>query len=497
MVKKYEVKGEFEIEKADSEADGFYAEGRMVTGNMPYPKLAGSGRYFLKAGADAPETLLAYRDFDGTVARKKGVPLKSWSPHLKDWKAGDPTWKGGKGKGLIGALNYLSEMKMNAFSFLTYNAGGDGDNVWPFVERDRKLNYDVSKLDQWNVVFTHAQAKGLFLHFKMQETEIDDNRRGHKKMADRRVPEALDSGKLGVKRKLYCRELVARFSHHLALNWNLGEENTQTTEEIKAMGDYIRAIDPYDHHVVVHTYPDQQDKVYRPFLGKETLSGISLQNSALKDCHWQVLKWRKEAKKAGRDWAVAFDEPGNAQFGMPADPDYPGMPSGQDYDGPTVDETRKFALWGTLMAGGWGVEYYFGYKLPQNDLVCEDWRSREQSWKYAAIALEFFGRKKVHVISSGVVKMETRQIPFWEMENRNDLVGNPKNENTVYCLAKRGMYVVYFIEGKKVTLKPMEGDEVETVRWFNPRTGKDGQVEKVVDGVLTPPDGEDWVGVVE
>ena len=31
-------------------------------------KIAGDGEFFLKAGADAPETLLAYQDFDGTVA---------------------------------------------------------------------------------------------------------------------------------------------------------------------------------------------------------------------------------------------------------------------------------------------------------------------------------------------------------------------------------------------------------------------------------------------
>ena len=48
---------------------------------------------------------------------------------VRDWKAGDPTWSNGKGKGLIGALDYLAGKGVNAFSFLTYNAAGDGDNV--------------------------------------------------------------------------------------------------------------------------------------------------------------------------------------------------------------------------------------------------------------------------------------------------------------------------------------------------------------------------------
>src|SRR5690606_8458592 len=144
----------------------------------------------------------------------KNAPLKTWGPHVRDWKPGDPTWKGGKGKGMIGALNYLAGRGVNAFSFIPYNAGGDGDNVWPFASHDDKLHYDCSKLDQWAVVFDHAQALGLYLHFKMQEQENDDD-----------GPASLDGGDLGPERKLYCRELVARFGHELALNWNLGEEN--------------------------------------------------------------------------------------------------------------------------------------------------------------------------------------------------------------------------------------------------------------------------------
>jgi len=42
------------------------------------------------------------------------------------------------------------------------------------------------------------------------------------------------------------------------------------------------------------------------------------------------------------------------------------------------------------MAGGAGVECYFGYQLPENDLLLEDFRSRDQSWDYCRIALGFF-----------------------------------------------------------------------------------------------------------
>ena len=43
------------------------------------------------------------------------------------------------------------------------------------------------------------------------------------------------------------------------------------------MARYLRAMDPYDHRLVVHTYPDQQDKVYIPLLGEGSpFTGASL-----------------------------------------------------------------------------------------------------------------------------------------------------------------------------------------------------------------------------
>lgn len=442
--------GSFTIKPSDKNGRDLRAHGRLEYIGERYLKFAGSGDYFLKAGADAPETLLAYAGFDGTRANspKKG-PLKTYAPHVRDWQDGDPTWQGGKGKGLIGAVNYLSSTGCNAFSFLTYNAGGDGDNVWPFIERDKKLHYDCSKLDQWQIVFDHATAKGMFLHFKLQETEIDDS-----------GPTALDDGDLGPERRLYLREMVARFGHNLALNWNLGEENTQTSEQQRAMAAYLNAIDPYQHPIVIHTYPNQQDKVYNALLGDQSeLTGASLQNSDVRDCHWQTLKWVTRSQAAGKPWVVAFDEPGEHVYGTPPDPDWPGMEKFKEKNLPaTIHDVRKYALWGTLMAGGTGVEYYFGYKLPENDLNAQDWRSRAQTWRYSAIALGFFREHK---------------IPFWQMDSRNDLLGVDAKKNEGYCLAKPGeVYLVYLptpSAGVQLDLREAEG--VYTLHWFNPREG--------------------------
>ncbi|MCA9057202.1 MAG: hypothetical protein KDA85_01830, partial [Planctomycetaceae bacterium] len=332
-----------------------------------------------------------------------------------------------------------------------------------------KLHYDCSKLDQWGIVFDHAAMRGMYLHFKLQETENDDKRTGKKNSGD--VPESLDGGNLGPERRLYLRELIARFGHHPALNWNLGEENTQSTKQQKAMIDYIAATDPYHHHIVVHTYPDQQDKVYRPLLGNQSqLTGASLQNSSLETTHAQTVKWVQASQAAGKPWVVAFDESGSAAHGQCPDPGYNGF-DGHDRTGAfvyTLHEVRKLTLWGTLMGGGAGCEYYFGYQFDQNDIVCEDWRSRDQSWDYCRIAIEFF---------------RENDIPFQNMRNLDELIGNPEHHNSGYCLGNPAeCYLIYLPAGGSTVLDLSQDSSVFNVQWFNPRDGgplQSGSVQQV------------------
>ena len=476
------VTGSFAIKKTDKVGRDLRAKGRLqpVEGSR-YMKFSGNDEWFLKAGADSPETFLAYEDFDGTRANNpKKCPLKTWSSHVKDWNEGDPTWKDGKGKGMIGAINYLATRGCNAFSFIPYNAGGDGDNVWPHTSRDEKLRFDCSKLDQWEVVFDHGTKQGMFLHFKLQETENDDlnykKGDGHE--------QALDDGELGPERKAYFREMVARYGHNLALNWNIGEENTQSIKQIEAQAKYLREIDPYGHLVVLHTYPSQHDKVYGKLVGKkDILTGISMQNSDVRKTHEDALKWIKASEKAGHKWVVSFDESGNAGAGNSPDLDYPGMAkivaknkkSKKPLDIPTVDEVRVHTLWGTIMAGGTGVEYYFGYRLPENDLLAEDWRSRHKTWGYSGIALKFF---------------QDHKVPVWEMQNHNELLDNDAFK-TSYALAKKDeTYLVFSqvaksAEGKSLSVDLSETKKEYSVKWFNPREGGElqtGTVDSLTGG---------------
>lgn len=460
-------KGSFEVAPSDKTGRDFRAKGRLAYVGERYLQFTGTGEYFLKAGADSPENLLASADFDGTWSHKAAgitreneattTNLKTWEAHIRDWQPGDPSWKDGKGKGLIGAFNYLSGKGCNAVSFLTYNAGGDGDDVWPFSRYGDKLHYDCSKLDQWQILFDHAQQRGLFLHFKLQETENDDNFLGEPKA----VPAALDGGELGTERKLYLRELVARFGYLLALNWNLGEENTQSPAQQKAMAAYLAEIDPWQHLRVIHTFPDWQERVYTPLLGDQSeLTGMSMQN-VWTTCHARVVYWLNAAEQAGKIWVVANDEQNPHYTGVPPDSGFAGFTGiarPENYSPPyTADDIRKYTLWGVLMAGGAGVEYYFGYTLPENDLGCQNWRSRDQSWNYCRYALQFF---------------TDNHIPFQEMKNTDERVGNPVHENTAYCFSKPGeIYLVYLPTGGNIVLQLGDDSDSYTAHWYNPREG--------------------------
>lgn len=98
--------------------------------------------YFLKGGAYSPESFLGYYQFDQTPASHK------YEAHAGDWQEGNPTWKNGKGKNIIGALNYLKSKQMNSVYFLTMNVQGDGKDVWPWNDVNERYRFDCSKLDQ-------------------------------------------------------------------------------------------------------------------------------------------------------------------------------------------------------------------------------------------------------------------------------------------------------------------------------------------------------------
>jgi hypothetical protein len=459
--------GVFTVTKSDKTGRDFRAKGRLEYVGGHYLRFAGNGEYFLKAGADAPENLFAYADFDGDFKTDKHYDhfIKTWGPHVQDWKPGDPTWQDGKGKGLIGAINYLASKGMNAFSFLTLNIEGDDRNVFPYTTYDERVRMDVSRLDQWEIVMEHGQNLGMFLHFKTQEAENQ---------------ELLDGGALGIQRKLYYRELIARFGHHLALNWNLGEENGawgehkgQTTQQRRDMAQYFYDNDPYHHHIVIHN-----GQWFDDLLGDQSkLTGASLQTNKpdFSQVYSQTLRLYLDSEKAGKPWAVACDEPGDHRHAL--------IPDEED---PDHDNARKNALWGVFMAGGWGIEWYFGYAHPQCDLKCQDWRSRDIMWEQSHHALAFF---------------KSYSIPFWTMRPNNALSHSNNWIFSSHGDAKPFYAVVHARNGGDCIFDLPDGSF--DFGWLNPKTGEGlsgllhpGSIEGKKNAKLSAPDTRDWVLLV-
>jgi hypothetical protein len=125
------------------------------------------------------------------------------------------------------------------------------------------------------------------------------------------------------------------------------------------------------------------------------------------------------------------------------------IPDNEDAD---HDEIRRDVLWGSLMAGAAGVEWYFGAKHPHNDLTSEDWRQREKMWQQTTIARKFF---------------ETH-LPWREMQSANDLLSSKNG----FCLAQPGkVYAIYLPSTQAATIDLSSETGVWTVMWFNPKLG--------------------------
>ncbi|MEM9718980.1 MAG: DUF5060 domain-containing protein [Bacteroidota bacterium] len=459
--------GSFMVAPTDKSGRDFRGKGRLAYVGEHYLQFQGSGEWFVKAGADAPENKLAYDDFDDVPNR--GGRRKSWSPHAQDYdpaSASGYTWQNGKGTELLGAIKYLSDKGMNAFSFLTFSLSGDDENVFPHllkvnintyngygdadqwnqgVHKDR---FDISRMDQWEKIFEYADKMGMYLHFKTQETENDQR---------------MDGGDVGRERKLYYRELVARYSHHLALNWNTGEENTQSAAQERDMAAYLAQIDPYSHLIVIHTYPNQKDR-YDDLVGSQSeYTGASLQ-SGINNVHEDIKTWVTNSANSGKKWVVANDEQGGANTGVDNDPD-------------GREQVRREVIWGTFMGAGAGVEFYYGYQTSCTDLDCEDHRSRDQKYTDAAYALKFF--------------QDYFQAYLPNVIHDDGATGD--NDDFVLRSTSRSAYAVYRPDGGSTSINLPNGDW--TLQWYNPRNGQ-LQNPSAFAGNLNAPDNNDWVALL-
>jgi len=95
-----------------------------------------------------------------------------------------------------------------------------------------------------------------------------------------------------------------------------------------------------------------------------------------------------------------------------------------DFENREQNDVRHEALWGTFMADGYGVEWYFGYACPHSDLTYKDFQSRDLFRDQNRYARRFI----------------EQHLSFWNMNPANELTDDVHS----YCLAEKGsIYTVY------------------------------------------------------
>ena len=432
--------GTIEIGPTDKTGRDNRGRGMLNYVGEHFMRYAGSGDPFLLVGTQSPENFLAYYEFDNTKDYRgpKGLPhpdnLHHYDAHVQDWKPGDPTWQGGKGKAIIGVLNYLADKGLNSFYTVTMNNYGDAMDTNPWIGYDEHTRYDVSKLAQWEIVFSHMDQVGLLLMMVTQEEEGEQT-----------------LGKLGTERKLYYRELVARFAHHHGIIWDMDEEMDRwrynTTQDMKDFANYIRALDPYNHPIQYVQWKAElidDMKTYGQLLGFENFDSIAMQHDPER-AHSETLKWLHKSAAAGHPWLVNLIEM-NSQ--VPVDE--------LDY---WHDDQRKYGMWGNYLAGGSGIAFFF--TGAHGDLSVEDYRTRDHLFDLERYAHDFV----------------VTYLPFTRMHSGDDLT--PAQDDFVLALPGE-VYAVYLPNGGTTELDLSKVSGTYEVKWYNPRSGGD-----LVDGTVT------------
>lgn len=438
--------GNFQV-SGDSTAGGFYSDcGRLNYVGEYYLKCAKTGRSWIKGGTNSPENFMAGAD-TGNEANIKSV------------------------------IDYLSSQEVNSIYFLPNNIGGDGKgDTHPFafnytslgaVTLDNLTHYDVNRLNKWGELFNYAQKKGISLEFVLNETENENAN--------------LLGAPLTSQRKLFYRELIARFSHLPAIKWIVIEENIFSNEQLTQFAGYIRSNDPYNHPIAVHTPVDSPD-FYNGLLGNPNFDSTSFQfyttSGSADNASAFSETWREKSKTAGRPWTIDLDE-----AILKEDSGY-GMTKGN------MDDLRRRVLYPGYFSGA-NISWYYGY---DQDLGMSLWKfqDREAMWKWMKYA------RRLLLEFPDIAK-------FQSGDNLVTSQSHSGGKTQVYYYPGKA-YLIYMAKTKneenlKIDLSSATGGPF-SMQWFNPRTGQ--YVGSPINiqptnnfSIGASPDREDWVVVIK
>ncbi len=473
----------FNVSERSPSAPGFLRSGQLEYVGEHYLKFR-DGSFFLKGGTDSPENFFGYAGFDDPFDSGGQPPsisfLHEYPTHRADWNPGDPDWSANgtpnAGRGIIGALNYLSAQGVNSIYFLPNNLGGDGRDTFPFLSPAggyvNNTHWDVSRMEQWNTTLEHATRKGILVQFVLAEEESGSVN--------------WLSTVFGPERKLFFKNLVAMFGHNPALKFNFCEENSAdpgdefSVAELHAFADYLAMWDAYGHPLTVHTTADTLE-LYNQVLTTNSSRWLNITSLQLHGDYGEQVEAARRLSflNGGEPIVVDEDEQGSPSEGLADD---------------NADSRRKEVLYDVYLSGG-NLEWYFGlHSLPVGgDVRTEDFRTREEMWTYMRYARQLLSR-----------------FPFWEMEPDDGLVSGEKISSLyggAEVFAKRGsFYIVYYpraLSTGALDLRHVPLGQTLSGAWFNPRAGRtEGPTLSVPTGAFFPvpppprEPTEDWVFVV-
>ena len=456
------LSGNFTITATDKIGKDFRGKGKLEYVDGTFLQFT-NGEYFYKIGADSPEVFLEYSEFDNTFA-----PTRIYSTHISDWVSGDLVWKTTKGKGIVGVVNYLTSLDQSVHYFMPMNVYGDGGHtgtalgkggeVSPFIGADALYRYDTSKLGQWEILFDEMMEKGMMAHFVLSEQE------------NQSYFEIKEGGTMSNGRKIYYREMVARFGYLNAITWNIGEESgwtstrkygaAVTTAQQLEFAAYMDEIAYYKDNISIHDGPSNEartSQIFNNLTGVNSFTGIAYQgiydeaeSGGYSDgigTYDRLTYFRTLAINASKPWVISYDEPWAGGL----------LDTQTEYD-----KWRKQSLWLSIMAGASGIELYYG---SSNDLSQQDYRQFSTLWNYQKYARDFF---------------YNHNIPLWELTPDKTIVNSDN-----YALKDSGKrYIIYAPNGGTPTLTT--GDAITyNVKWYNPRGGgllENGSITSITGG---------------
>ena len=480
------------VEPPETSAPGFFGKGPV--------QASGDGRLrhgdrtlFVKAGVGSPENFLGYEGFDGALDGFDGGPpgesggapdfLHTFEPHRADWNPGDPDWGGGRGRPIIGALNYLASVGANAIYVMPMNLGGDGRDTFPFLsnsggarfpaDANDALSFAVQRMAEWDIVLRHAQSRGILVQFVLAEREPTNI-------------QWLGGGTSNL-RLLYLKQMVAHFGYLPGVEWTLCEENAAPTastfaqftpQELRNQAGWIRSWDPSGHPLSVHVDPNDLS-LYSAMINEGAagwIDCVSLQvhgdeNSTARFYGDLSEDIAQRFAAIGRRVVVNMDEPGHYQTGVGSEL-HPGAWASTPYAGP--EDRRRRVLYDSLFSGA-GLLWYFGLYAENEgggDLTTEDFRTRGTTLRETTIA-----RRAIEVTFQNAGFFGPND-PLWTSDQAPL---HPVYGDAEVLAEAGGPALIYFPSlGASAsvpagTLSPLRsgapGTALFRATWINPRTG--------------------------